>query len=888
MALQLEENWRVEIFRDWDVLGPFPIQAREQNILSPSFPLNLSEPIDFTKPWPSAYADGGQVSWSKAQSTSGGDLEVSFPEIRWNDLRATEGWAALQHHSVLRTTVAIHPPASNIITDSRAPHLRVQLTQGSFFAIVPKEEDRHGEPVVPEWHAGNIYAIERAIPRSVNLPTPPSVSATTAYEIFVSGDFEIRLFGDPRASNSEVPVLNINLTAEVERAADTVVLEPTHDVTSDFVDGFAFGEAFGVGLRSISGWATVTEASVASPDNSIRVELVRETVLAPSQTRIIPLRITQTALYTLPEIPINLTVKSGSTSSVISTVLSVKHRQTWSASDFTPLKATYFYAESTPTSFFAIPPIEKNLDRPVPPILATHGAGVDIVDTSFWADSLRRQQHSWVVLPTGRTSWGLDWHGPSARDVWNSLDALTGILNGNSIWHPWRIESGTRAIVIGHSNGGQGAWYAASRYPDRTIAVVPAAGYIKSQAYVALTQSRSAHYIDPALRAILDSSLTADDNDLFLTNIVHKPILAIHGGGDINVPTWHSREYVSIIRTLNPNANVTYKEDPGEPHWYPTILNNDVVQDFLENALAKSNVEAATPESFTLTVSIPHESGSLQGWRIEALNVPGRLGKIRVDTAAGLSVVQTTNVHRFSIDVAKNHGREIVVDGARFSLQNSSTGILRFALSDNDTSESWNLVDSDVLIQESGRIQTTLTSTGPHVLVVPDDSEGTRALSVALRIAHDLDIYHRLDAEIIQSSVALQRLQDGLSLGPGNVIVIGNHPFSQSILKHPRTPFSLRDSTLTLRRRQFDKPSTAILFLHPHPTNPGGNALFLSGTDDAGLEKAARLFPIRTGVTVPDWIVLDERSDLLGAAGTVGAGVWGREWAWNEPVSWIN
>ncbi len=40
---------------------------------------------------------------------------------------------------------------------------------------------------------------------------------------------------------------------------------------------------------------------------------------------------------------------------------------------------------------------------------------------------------------------------------------------------------------------------------------------------------RSAHYVDPGLRAILDSSLTPDDNDLFLSNLVDTPVLAIHG-----------------------------------------------------------------------------------------------------------------------------------------------------------------------------------------------------------------------------------------------------------------------------------------------------------------------------------------------------------------------
>ena len=75
---------------------------------------------------------------------------------------------------------------------------------------------------------------------------------------------------------------------------------------------------------------------------------------------------------------------------------------------------------------------------------------------------------------------------------------------------------------------------------------LPAAAYIKSQAYVPLLQSRhvshhlpmrdcllkccrSAHFIDPFLRAILESSLTPDDNDLFLSNLVNAPLLAVHG-----------------------------------------------------------------------------------------------------------------------------------------------------------------------------------------------------------------------------------------------------------------------------------------------------------------------------------------------------------------------
>lgn len=48
--------------------------------------------------------------------------------------------------------------------------------------------------------------------------------------------------------------------------------------------------------------------------------------------------------------------------------------------------------------------------------------------------------------------------------------------------------------------------------------------------------------------------------------------------------------------------------------------------------------------------------------------------------------------------------------------------------------------------------------------------------------------------------------------------------------------------------------------------------LFLQSTDPEGLERVLRLFPIRTGITVPDWLVIDGKADRIGAAGVEGAG----------------
>lgn len=119
----------------------------------------------------------------------------------------------------------------------------------------------------------------------------------------------------------------------------------------------------------------------------------------------------------------------------------------------------------------------------------TDGAGVDIQSQSFWIDALPRQQHSWLVTPSGRTPWvralflllqvlfphistipqGLDWHGPSAKDAWGSVDALVAILNANPAWHARKLADRTPVVLMGHSNGGQGSWYLASRFPDRVL-----------------------------------------------------------------------------------------------------------------------------------------------------------------------------------------------------------------------------------------------------------------------------------------------------------------------------------------------------------------------------------------------------------------------------------
>ena len=63
-----------------------------------------------------------------------------------------------------------------------------------------------------------------------------------------------------------------------------------------------------------------------------------------------------------------------------------------------------------------------------------------------------------------------------------------------------------------------------------------------------------------------------------------------------------------------------------------------------------------------------------------------------------------------------------------------------------------------------------------------------------------------------------------------------------------------------------------IIALRPHPEFDQVLICLIAGNDAAGLETAARLFPIRTGVPIPDWAIVGPRISWQAAGGLVGAG----------------
>jgi pimeloyl-ACP methyl ester carboxylesterase len=184
--------------------------------------------------------------------------------------------------------------------------------------------------------------------------------------------------------------------------------------------------------------------------------------------------------------------------------------------------------------------------RQYPPLVALHGAGLDVA-SPFWTNAISRQKYNWVIYPSGLSYWGYDWRGPSALDVFGSVNALR-------MREPGIAE---HIVVIGHSNGGQGAFFIASRHPDLVPAAIPVAAYLSASAYVPLSFSHGSHYADPALEGILRASTAGGDNDLFLGNLTRSRLRTFHGGDDENVPAWQSRKAAEIVKSFDNVSDAT-------------------------------------------------------------------------------------------------------------------------------------------------------------------------------------------------------------------------------------------------------------------------------------------------------------------------------------------
>ncbi|CAE6439188.1 unnamed protein product [Rhizoctonia solani] len=184
-----------------------------------------------------------------------------------------------------------------------------------------------------------------------------------------------------------------------------------------------------------------------------------------------------------------------------------------------------------------------------------------------------------------------------------------------------------------------------------------------------------------------------------------------------------------------------------------------------------------------------------------------------------------TNVHTLSIELSKSGikaGEVITLDHESIKVPDQSHVWF------HRKSRHWQIIDP-IASHPSGPLSSILNSAKPIALVIPAD-RAEYYESIALRIAHNLYTYLKLDCAIVQDSEV-----DGTLEG-------------RSVVHH----------------------------------------LYMDAFDPSGYERILRMFPLRTGVPGPEWMIVGPDCDTKGYGGVLAAGFWDRDGELSGSMSYFS
>jgi hypothetical protein len=114
------------------------------------------------------------------------------------------------------------------------------------------------------------------------------------------------------------------------------------------------------------------------PPKVIKLSMRRKSRIAPSQIRIVPLQISQTAPFHHSELQVEISIVSDGMSRIVPASIQIKNLILGNAS---AIRATYFYEGTMATAFIAIPPSVRPAEQSRPLILALRACFTSMLDS---------------------------------------------------------------------------------------------------------------------------------------------------------------------------------------------------------------------------------------------------------------------------------------------------------------------------------------------------------------------------------------------------------------------------------------------------------------------------------------------------------------------------
>jgi len=403
--------------------------------------------------------------------------------------------------------------------------------------------------------------------------------------------------------------------------------------------------------------------------------------------------------------------------------------------------------------------------------------------------------------------------------------------------------------------------------------------------------------VDSRVTFLLQNSLQSFRHELLVRNFEGIPILQQHGGGDDNVPAYHSRRMSQLITQSNSTASAAYVELKDKRHWFDGVMSTTPLRKFYAAILNPPAELPELPQCFSIVIANPADMGSRGSLVVDQLSIPHQLGKIDVSRSTSTWTMTTSNISRFHFESGRSFTLplNIMVDQDRLDMSPDEKTSDRWIV--RSLSGRWQVRtvllppllheltiqishDPDWLLEERhgaqlGPLDALLRSPGPFLI----RQLSTKASDVALQISRNLFQYFLADTEIVSEV-------DAGKSARGNVISVAmGGGFPPSV--HPRFPINLTENHGLEIRQSGDKMTLfgfqdglGAIFLRPLPNER--LELVVWGIDSLGLRLAARLLPMLTGVGQPEFVIVSKRCAWEGASGVLAMGSFDSFWNISE------
>ncbi|KAJ3009455.1 UNVERIFIED_CONTAM: hypothetical protein HDU68_002701 [Siphonaria sp. JEL0065] len=877
---------------EWEALGPFAMGARELGV-DPLSAYGGFETIPYseTDRYPSELADEGYVQWFKATTNEDQSVgPVDFSNIRWEFNQDPFGWTSLHHAIYFRGTFQV--PRSGVYIVNFNHVVSYKIDNKAYVGNVYGYSHSSGTPMYLERGDHMLYICAVMDVRLFGGQVPPKVLFTGK---FLPVDQEtpsrnIILFNEdaiiPEVLDGKLvtPFFSLTIMNTFVAPSDSRAVKATRnsssimdseiyaserqESSSALLDDFGNPTLGHQEMNGEPGWVQILDIRAVSSDGTkltAEIPVLFSLKLAPGQ------------IYPLPvDVDFEAEEANGAVLSSIHFEIEMydldrRDRFLVKSAEF-PIRART-WGDTYKITFL-------DYDNVVHYVL----------ELKQRAPSGQRHTKDKIMLG------GFDWHGPSNLNVESAIHALSHLHGVPPLIAEQLGIDPNKLVYSGHSNGGQGAWWMSSHYPDRALAAMPASGYLKIQFYTPYYMRVGDAYTDPIFRAIMESSIAENDIDMYAANMAGIPILARTGGNDDNVPPLNTRRIVRLVNEWNRDPNsVHISEVYGQGHWFTGIMNDDILSTFLDKnldpTLNPGLPHPPLPDAFTISTLNPGSTGSKGGIKILQLEVPFRLAQIRVHREGNHWVLNTINVRRFGFlkdERAKIDTWEI--DGMKF---NEPPKVGPSYLRKDDETE-WKLVPDLLWISEERYWSTygpaVQILNHPFLIVVPSNpitiSSETYHRNAQL-IATSWYLYGRGGTQIIRDI----DVRDGIA-AKYHLIVLGgpkDNLFTRRREKeggaegNAKLVKFLESGGFQIDTKKYEAPGTGMLFLAPSPTRTL-MGMYITGIDELGFKRAVWTIPFRTGLMVPDYLVVgDEYGDPAtgwtagdgnpyGGAGTKGTG----------------